>query len=302
MVYGAVAPGYRERFEPGGLVDLADPFPLVMQHDTGLVIATTADALTVSDSAAAFEARAELDANSAALTLVRSGALTGMSVGFVAHREHRDRLGYRVVEKYSYRHLGLVDRPAYPASTVEVRARWNAAQRIARYRSSVPTGRRMRCECSGPDVSFAEFTADAFTKALAETNRTGANVTAVLNSYDNVIAATAAGTLRLGTDADGALTVDVDVPDTALGHRLLDTNHDAGTVARPFVDDPDGTRSELVTDADGETVRRWHTPRLRAIVLTGTDAREGWPAPTVALLGDGEAEPRAAVDRRLLLA
>lgn len=300
MVYGAVAPGYRERFEPGGLVDMADPFALVMQHDTSLVIATTADVLTVADSPAAFEARAELDPDSAALTLVRSGALTGMSVGFVAHRERRDERGLRVVERYSYDHLGLVDRPGYPEATVEVRARWNAAQRVARYRSSVPTGRRMRCECSGPDVSFAEFTADAFRSALGEASASGADITACFGSYENVIASTSKGTLRLGVAGGGALTVDVDIPDTALGHRLLDAEHDAGTVARPFVDDPDGTRSEIV-EADGETVRRWRKPRLRAVVLTATDAREGWPAPTVTLLGDGEAEPRAAHDRRLLL-
>ena len=300
MVYGDVAPGFRERFEPGGLVGMADPFPLVMQHDTSLVIASTADTLNVNDTAEAFEARAELEPGSAALTLVRSGALTGMSVGFVSHREHRDRTGLRVVERYSYKHLGLVDRPAFPAATVEVRARWNAYERIARYRSFVPTGRRLQCECSGPSCGFADFATDAFTAALTEAAATGANITAVVNTYDNVIASTQKGTLRLDTNADGALTIDVDVPGNAAGHRLLDADTDAGTVARPFVDDPDGTRSAVVEADDGVMVRNWTRPRLRSIVLTSTDARDGWPAPTVTLLD--EPEPRAAPDRRRMLA
>ena len=252
MVYGDTAPGFRERFEPGGLVGMAEPFALVMQHDTSLVIADTAGALVVNDTAKAFEARAELAPDSAALVLVRSGALTGMSVGFVAHREHRDRTGLRVIEKYSYRHLGLVDRPAFPASTVEVRARWNAYERIARYRSFVPTGRRLQCECSGPSCGFAEFAADAFTAALTEATASGANITAVVNNYDNVVASTQKGTLRLDTDGTGALLIDLDVPGNAQGHRLLDADHDAGTVARPFVDDPDGTRSVVVEGDDGD--------------------------------------------------
>ena len=300
MRYGDVAPGFRERFEPGGLVGMTDPFVLVLQHDRDLVIATTADTLRVTDGPTAFEARAELEPDSAALVLVRSGSLGGMSVGFTAHREHRDRTGLRVVEQYEFKHLALVDRPAYPASTVEVRARWNAYERIARYRSTVPTGRRLQCECSGPSCGFAEFAADAFTAALTEATASGANITAVVNNYDNVIASTQKGTLRLGTDADGSLTVDLDIPGNAQGHRLLDADTDAGTVARPFVDDPDGTRSVVVEGDDGVMVRHWTRPRLRSIVLTSTDARDGWPAPTVTLVG--EPEPRAAPDRRRMLA
>ena len=295
--YGDTAPQFRERIEPGAFVQRASPLVLRLQHDSARPIADTSGSLRVADSATGFHASTPLREGSAELDLVRRGTLTGLSVEMEVMAERRES-GLRVIERAKLLGIGLVDEPAYPASTVELRARWNAAQRMARYSSTVPTGRRLACECSD-GANLAEFMPDAFTRALAEIAETGADVTAVVNSYDSVIASTAAGTLRLGTDADGALTVDVDVPDTELGHRLLDTEHDAGTVARPFVADPDGTRSELV-ERDGEPVRRWLFPRLRAIVLTGTDARAGWPAPTVTLL-DGDDAQRAAPDRRLLL-
>ena len=290
--YGDRSRQFRELVEPRAFVERASPLVLNMQHDRQRPIADTSGTLTVADSDAGLHVATPLREGSAELDLVRRGSLAGLSVEM---RVLRDRIeaGWRVIERAVLLAIGLVDRPAYPASSVELR-RWNAAQRVARYTSRVPTGRRLRCECSD-GANFAEFAADAFTKALTEQAASGANVTAVVNSYDNVIASTDRGTLRLGTDADGALTVDVDIPDTPLGHRLLDADNDAGTVARPFVDDPDGTRSELIMGDDGENVRRWTAPKLRAIVLTGTDAREGWPAPAVTLL-DGDDAQRAAPD------
>lgn len=296
MVYGEVAPGYRERFEPGGLVGIADPFPLVLQHDTSLVLASTADTLRVTDTPTAFEARAELDPDSAALTLVRSGALGGMSVGFVAHRERRDHSGLRVVEQYSYSHLGLVDRPAYPASTVEVRARMNALQRserLARITAHVPVNRPLACECSGADCHFASFAATAFEQSLREIEAGDRDVVAVVGSYDDAIASTSSGTLRLNSDDDGALQIDVDVPDTGPGRKLLELERSAGIVARPFVRDetPDQSGSgirwlpkqdkNLYQYYRRTAYRRWAFAGLRAIIFSSTDSRAGWSAPII---------------------
>lgn len=312
MVYGDVAPGFRERFEPGGLVGMADPFPLVIQHDRSLIIATTADTLQVTDGLKAFEARAELPADSAALVLVRSGSLRGMSVGFHAHQERRDSHGLRVVERYSYDHLGLVDRPAFPAATVEVRAR-NA---LARMNSYIPSDTALDCRCSGVceqaefmgravrdmldevfdevardiarEVAEAEVAQTAAGLAVAERADTG-DVIACWQTFGNPLASVSRGTLR----RDGPEGVTIDLPDDPHGRAVLDAVQSTGVVVRPHLD-PGATEGE--PSADGKTMR-YTKARVRAFVVSATDARTGWPVPT---LDTAPAEPRAA-DRRLLL-
>lgn len=289
MPYGTVAPGYREMFEPGGLVGLADPFPLVMQHDRDLVIASTADVLRVTDTPTAFEARAELPLDSAALTLVRSRALTGMSVGFVAHREHRDAAGLRVVSRYSYDHLGLVDRPGYPAAKVEVRARSGFS-----FRSAMPRDRRVRCECSGPGQKFARMAGRelsaafdrAFARAAEELADEAGDVTAVLGNYSQPLASASRGTLRRTGDVE----VEIDIPDSDAGRAALAAHDDAGVIVRPFLQ----PLADDVPRIDGDEAI-WDGPfDVRSFVVSATDAREGWPP---AQLG-GVAE---RADRRLVL-
>ncbi|WP_419922336.1 HK97 family phage prohead protease [Candidatus Poriferisodalis sp.] len=295
--YGDVAPRFAERVERGAFVSRSEPLPLRLMHDVSRTIATTSDTLRIRDTPEALIASTPLRTDSAELGLVQRGRLNGLSVEMTVLAERRED-GLRVIERAHLLGVGLVDAPAYRGSRIELRARWSAGARMARIASRVPTGKRLQCECSD-GASFAEFTADAFRSAVADIKATGAEVTAALNSYDNTVASTSKGTLRLGVDNDGALRAEIDIVDTPTGHAVLDADHDSGLIVRPFVDDPTGDGSELVSEGE-ETFRRWNAPRLRSIMLTTTDAREGWPLPVVTVLD--EPEPRMSPQYRKALA
>lgn len=119
LVYGDVSPDFRERFMPGAFGDIG-PVALNLQHDARLVL-VEAGGLAITDGERALEVRATLPADSAAVQLVKRGALRGFSVEFVARSERREA-GVRVIERAELTGLALVDRPAYIASTAEVRA------------------------------------------------------------------------------------------------------------------------------------------------------------------------------------
>ena len=118
--YGDVAtlPGFRERFIPGAFGGV-DRIAVNVQHDPSLIVASDASLI---DSDRELRVRAELPANSAALALVRRGALSGFSIEFHSRQERREG-DTRVVERAELTGLALVDRGAYPQSTTEVRTR-----------------------------------------------------------------------------------------------------------------------------------------------------------------------------------
>ena len=302
MRYGDVAPGFRELFEPGAFESRADPLPLNLQHDGGLVLATTADRLTVADSAAVLSVRADMAPDGAAMTLVRSGSLSGLSVGFVATREHRADNGLRVIERAHLDHIALVDRPAFPGSTIEVRAR-----SFRSFRSYVPRERRVRCECSGPSAKFARMVTkeldsamdNAFAAAEAEIDeglraevRADADAVAVFGDYSRPLASVSRGTLR----RDGRFGIEIDVPDDDNGRAAVAAHESAGVVVRPFLAPVDGGPGP---DIKGDEAIWRHPFRIRAFVVSSTDAREGWPTPE--LVATGDAAERSAPDRRLAL-
>ena len=81
--YGVRATDRAERFEPGAFGAIGD-VSLNLQHDPAIVLATTGDRLTVTDTPQALQVAAELR-DGAALTLLRRGALSGLSVEFRCH-------------------------------------------------------------------------------------------------------------------------------------------------------------------------------------------------------------------------
>lgn len=119
MPYGTVSPDFNERFLPGAFGAIG-PVALNLQHDRNLVLVEPAG-LALTDSETALEVRASLPADSAAVQLVRRGALNGFSVEFVA-REERREADVRVIVRAELKGLALVDRGAYPHATAEVRA------------------------------------------------------------------------------------------------------------------------------------------------------------------------------------
>ena len=125
--YGDVArtPLGPERFERGAFGDVqAVDAILNIQHDRRKpLVRTDGGGLTLTDSATALTIRAELpntQESNDALELVRMRVLRGLSIEFEALRERVEN-GIRVISRAALIGIGLVDRPAYRDSLVEIR-------------------------------------------------------------------------------------------------------------------------------------------------------------------------------------
>ena len=277
MVYGDVSPDFRERFEPGAFGEVR-AIDLNLQHDPAVVVARGA---SLTDGPEALRVAATLPEGSAALALVRRRALAGFSIEFHAKAERREA-GVRVVERAELTGLALVDRPAYPGARPEVRARsgWTL-------RAEMPIGRRLQCECDGP-ARVIELTTsfnDMWEEAFAEGTR--GIVAAFLDSYAMPLASTSQGTLRgsiQGVGFEGRRpVVEVDVPDSEAGRAAIAAWQDSGVIARPFVADMKG---EIING-----VRRVTGGVVRALIVTATDARGGWPPVEIIPTPDRLSEP-----------
>ena len=291
--YGDIAPDFAERIEPGALSH-AGRIDLNLQHDPALVIARGA---TLTDSPVALSVRAELPDGSAALALARRGALRGFSIEFHAKRDRFDAAGVRVVEAADLTGLALVDRPAYPASGVEVRARSGRT-----FRQRIPSGENLGCQCSGVTCKFARFAAEGLREAFEQSWDRAVEILAVRGGYGSPLASKSRGTLRarmVGDDAE----VEIDLPTVEAGAAVLaDIENTGAVVARPFLD---AAASEGVEEAlraaDGGNVMVYSRIVVRSIVVGATDARDGWPVPEIVPTpGDLMPAARAAPRRRRL--
>ena len=126
----------RERIEPGAFAPLGDAI-LNAQHDRATPLARTdGGGLTLLDSEAALEIRAELPPTRSAddvLELVRAKVMRGLSIEFVALTE-RSETDLRIIERARLVGIGVVDTPAYPASAIEARRAAAARRRPGRRR------------------------------------------------------------------------------------------------------------------------------------------------------------------------
>ena len=262
--YGERATDRAERFEPGAFAPLG-PLSLNLQHDPAIVLATTGDGLAVTDTPRALEVRAELR-EGAALTLLRRGALRGLSVEFRALSERRDG-AVRVIERASLEGVGLVDTPSY-GGRLEVRRRSGFS-----LRASIPSGRQLRCECSGDAACrFAIFMGDAVAELMDNVFQTvEREVIAAFNSYDRPLASVSRGTLRRA----GPTAVAIDLPDDDAGRAVLAAHESAGVIVRPHLD-MNASEYEQV----GDTLH-YSKAVPKAFIVSATDAREGWPPPVV---------------------
>ena len=284
MLYGDTAPDFRERFEPGafGAVERVD---VNLQHDPSLVVVR--DAL-LTDSPRELRVRAELPAGSAALQLVKRGALNGFSIEFHAEAERREA-GVRVIERAILAGLALVDRGAYPQSKAEIRRRGGGGRRLTTVRGRVPAGKRLACQCAGGDCTKSLFKVGAF-----RAGRAGREVLAVRNRFENPIGSRSRGSVRFWEGDDGALEFAVDIDrDTDAGRALLEQMERPNLpnpIARPYV----GRNVEGKRDGDTMVFERGSVP-LRALILGTTDQTEGWPALRRSR-GDDDDMPDGAAD------
>ena len=278
LKYGDVANlggGVRERFEAGAFQPLGD-VSLNLQHDGGHVLARSGNGLTVIDGPRSLELRAELT-GTAELDLVRRGALNSFSIEFhaVAQRTEGD---VRVIERARLSAIALVDRGAYPASKAEIRARLGQTMR-----ATIPTGSKLDCDCvdAGCQVEFEDDSLEFSGELIA-----------AYGNFQSPLASTRRGTLRI-RQRDGGAEIEVDLPDSDAGRAVLAASSAAGVVIRPYVDK---RSAEYETTAEGTRVYQ-HAP-VRAVIVSATDKRRGWPDPELVATPNLDVEARRAAPGR----
>ena len=289
MVYGEVSPSHRERFEPGSL-RMAEAVHLDLDHDPERAVAWhPGGGLAIENGRDSVTMRAELPpipAADRALDEIRSGAVRGLSVEFRPVKERRDA-DIRVIEDAVLSGIGIVRAPSYHQSNVEARRRSGRT-----LRARIPADETFACECN-KDARWARVAKPAMDKMWQESFEEGtrATVGAYLESYGTPIASTARGTLRGRIRGIGGYEVDIDLPDSDAGRALLAAWDDSGLVVRPFIADQEAT---LI-----EGVREITSGRLRAVIITSTDAREGWPNPELVTTPEELAHADAPRARRV---
>ena len=91
--------------------------------------------------------------------------------------------------------------------------------------ASIPSGKKLACECSGAGCRFAEFVQEeveaAFDRAFESFQR---DVTAVWARYDQPLGSVSKGTLR----RTGPAEVAVDLPDDPAGRAVIAASESTG--------------------------------------------------------------------------
>lgn len=119
---------FRERVNPGAFVIRGDMI-LNASHDRARPLSRMGGAeqaiLTVRETTEAITLRARVadtTIGNDALTNVRMGLLTGFSVEMAVHEDDwREDATIRIIKRATMHGVSLVDRPAYPQSSVEAR-------------------------------------------------------------------------------------------------------------------------------------------------------------------------------------
>ena len=117
--YGDLGRGGKERFAEGAFAAdrVTDPMRLNVGHDRADTVLVPVPVEFRSDG---IHLNVTLPEGHTAGRIDR-GELRGLSVGFASIEEHRDAAGVRVIDRAHLDHIGLVARPSYPTSTVELR-------------------------------------------------------------------------------------------------------------------------------------------------------------------------------------
>ena len=271
MEYGEISPSHRERFEPGSL-RMADAVHLDLFHDPERAVAWhPGGGLSLDNSPDALTMYADLPpipAADRALEEIRSGAVRGLSVEFRPLKEGRDG-DIRVIEDAILTGIGIVRAPSYKQSSVEARRRSGRTMR-----ARIPARRKLECRCAGAACRFARITGDAMRDEFDESfGKARKEVIAAFGSYDMPLASLSSGTLRRRLLSNGDGEVEIDLPDDAVGAAVLAAHEAAGVIVRPHID----ARAALSAQV-ADTIEYQKAP-IRAILVSATDAREGWPAP-----------------------
>ena len=265
MVYGREALDRPEVFEPGAFTSQADPLELRLQHDRGRSpAATTADgSLAVEDTRTSLKLEARLRAGSAEEQLVARGALTGLSVEFVARSETTTSSGLRIISDAHLDGIGLVDSASY-LSSVELRAKMAGAW----FTATIPTRSEMSCRCQGPECDRVRFEPGSFDLGEGDTLAVGGG------GFSNVLGSLKRETL-IAEETRRGLEVGLTDAETITAQRIISDAAVADMYARPILD----LEASEFTDREG--LRTFTTAKVRAILIKPTDTTEGHKAAAV---------------------
>ena len=261
--YGDISPDFRERFEPGAFGEVRS-VPINLQHDPALIVTEKA---ALIDTPRSLDVRADLPEGSAALALVRRGALTGFSIEFHSKAERREA-GVRIISSAELTGLALVDRGAYLQSVAEVRRGGRA--RLGTFRGRIPANKVMQCQCGPKGCYSALFKQKALKGVVADEDE----ILAIWGDYGSAVGSKKRRTVRFWEGEDGALEYAVDIPNTPAGRALKETldARAVDVVGRPFIN----------SDASNFTIRgtvaEYETVKVRALTVGATDRNVGWPA------------------------
>ena len=248
MAYGSLSPGHRERFAPGALRPVGEPW-LDLEHDRLAIVAYGSD-LVLDNTPEALRMRATVPrtpAGDAALDGVRSGKRRGLSVEFMPIKETREaQTGIRLVEDAGLVGIGLVPEPSYASSQVELRQR--AGPSVS---ARVPLGQPLACRCrTGCDTIVME--PSAFDASLAEVEAGDRIVTAFLSDqFATPLASVSPGGGLTVRRAGRELQVEIaGLPDSAAAREFLEASS-TGTryTARPYFRDDESVFEKIGTTA-----------------------------------------------------
>ena len=293
MTFGDISPEYRERFLPGAFGPEPSA-PLNIQHDRNMVVLDAGN-YALTDTGRALEIRAELSPGSAALSLVRRGALNGYSVEFHARAERREA-GVRIIEQAALVGIGLVDQPAYPDSLAEVRrggggGRGSRGGRLGSFRGRIPKNKRLECRCGPGNCTKAIFKKGSFDSLFDDEDVR--DVLAVAGDYSNAIASRKRRSVRFWEGKNGDLEFAVDIPNTERGKALMETFDVTDIYARPVID----VNASDVKIEGG--LAEYRKARVRALTIGGTDASDGWTPLRLADDVDDEFSPTTTTAQKI---
>ena len=274
ITYNEIAPTVNELVKQGAFRFRKNVTLNVMHRPLQVLAWTANDSLTLKRSAAGIELRSELPhipAADLAIDQIKRKTLNGLSVEMIVERETRNTAGTRIIEQAELVGVGLVDVPAYPSSTLELRRRSGTSTRSS-IRKDVPAA----CECSGLNCSYAEFTDNALDTLVDSFNEKD-EILAAYNNFSEPLASKTTNSVRVAKTSSG-VTVTIDLPDSDSGMKVLDAIENSGVVVRPFLDRTLSTGTERPL-SEGRNVMVYDKAVLRGFIISATDQSEGWEQP-----------------------
>ena len=289
MKYRSIGEGPygKEVFLPGsfGNVEQAEIL-LNVQHDRSRPLARAPGTMQLVDSNSVLTLVAKPPATQEvqdARMMVQAKILTGLSIEFTAlEQEHRN--GLRVISKAQLCGVGLVDTPAFPASTVEARRQQHEQRETLSVTISgiIPYEEKLDCRCQTGSCTAVRLKP----KSLAQAAEPDSTALLVMGDYSKPIASVAKRSLQL-TDTPQGLLVSSTIPDSQAGRDLIALASSVPLLIRPIFDQKASTFIE-----EGGVATYTHMS-LRGLTIGATDQAAGWPE---AVISEPEAAPEATLE------